>query len=198
MTNATSITLQGNSNFTARVLASHPSKLPTRFAATRRSRDCKENFESVRSLALDLQVCGHWRAHVTSSRDVVSASPIHQRIRLLGSKLLSNMLDLECNCSPEYKIANLASKMHLPNEQPFKNSRSVHTDFKRTQLTHTYKTDRRLNSAAVQHEISTVYAQLCSCHLVPVTSEKSPTTNARPPSRPLWVLYQPFTIKLSP
>jgi len=66
------------------------------------------------------------------------------------------------------------------------NNRSVHADFKRTQLTHTYKTDRRLDSAAMQLEISTVSAQLCSCYLVPVASEKSPTTNARPPSRLLY------------
>ena len=88
MTNATLITLQRTSNFNARICASQFSKLPTQVAATRRPRDRKENSESVRSLALDLRVCRARRAHVTSSRDVVSAGPIHPRRRLLRTRLL--------------------------------------------------------------------------------------------------------------
>ena len=182
MTNATLITLQRTSNFNARICASQFSKLPTQVAATRRPRDRKENSESVRSLALDLRVCKARRAHVTSSRDVVSAGPIHPRRRSLGTGLLLNMRKLECNCPPEYKIASLQSKVHLPNEQASKTSAAYLPATSVLQPTHTYKIDRRLDSAATQHEISTVSVQLFKCYLVRVASEKSPTTIIQPPS----------------
>ena len=131
MTNATSITVQRNSSITARVLASQNSKLPTQVAATRRPRDRKENSESVRSLALDLRVCGPWRAHVTSSGDVVSADPTHPRRRSLRTELLQTCPNSNAKALRSTKNASLPPNMHLPDEQASENIRSVYTDFKR-------------------------------------------------------------------
>ena len=148
----------------------------------RRPRDRKENSESIRSRAPDLRVCRARRAHVTSSRDVVSAGPIHPRRRLLRTGLLSNMPKLECNCSPEYKSASLPSKMHLPSEQASKTSAAYLPAASVLPCTPTYKTDRRTNSAAPQIKISNVLAQLCGCYLVHMAPRRSPTTSIQPPA----------------
>ena len=62
-----------------------------------------------------------------------------------------------------------------------KRFRSVRTGFKRTQRTSTYKTDRRVKSAASQNKISNVSAQLSGCYLVCKPQGISPTKSILTP-----------------
>ena len=182
MTNATSITLQRTSNFNARIRASQFSKLPTQVAATRRPRDRKENTESVRSLALDLRVCRARRAHVTSSRDVVSAGPIHPRRRSLRTGLLQTCANSNAGALRNTKSQSFNPKCIYRMSKHPKTSAAYLPTASVLPCTPTYKTDRRINSAAPQIKISNVLAKLSGFYLVHMAPRRSPTTSIQPPA----------------
>ena len=122
---------------------------------------------------------------LTSTRDVVSAGRTRSHsptTKIAAHETTSNMLKLECNCSPVYKIAKLHSNSIYQMSKHPKTSAACIPTSSILQPTHAYKTDRRLNSAATQHKIPTVSAQLFGCYSVRVASERSPITKIRPPS----------------